>query len=57
MKCEQGKKLSRGPPHPVSIPSSDIRHWEGCIWWNFDSDMGEATEGRNFDVNIGRKLV
>jgi hypothetical protein len=54
MKCGVRKKLSRGPLHSICISGTDINHWEGSIWWNFDSNMGEAIEGRNFDVNIGR---
>jgi hypothetical protein len=54
MKCGARKKLSRGPLHSIWNSGTDIKHWEGCIWCNLDSNMGEATEGRNFDVNIGR---
>jgi hypothetical protein len=47
MKCGARKEVEqRGPVHLILNPRSDIRHWEGSIWWNFGSNVGEATEGR-----------
>jgi hypothetical protein len=39
---QQGEKLSGVPLHSITTSSSDIKHWEGSIWWNFDFHIGEA---------------
>jgi hypothetical protein len=46
--------LGRGPLHSITTPSSYIKTWQGSICLKFNFNMGEATEGRNFDVNIVR---
>jgi hypothetical protein len=40
--------LIRIPLHSITIPSSDMKTWEGSVRLNFDYYMGEASEGDFF---------
>jgi hypothetical protein len=51
MKSGARRGVEQGPTALNYNP--EFRPWEGNIWWNIDVNTGEATEGRNFDVNVG----
>jgi hypothetical protein len=51
---EHDERLITVPLHLFRTPNSDIKLLQGCTWRNFGVNMGEAAEGRNFYVNIGR---
>jgi hypothetical protein len=50
---EQGEKLSRVLLHLTKTPNSEIKFWEGNIWWNLDVNVEESTEGEILMLRLG----